>query len=75
MLIITACKQEGATYLLPPPRLLRHFGGPLSHGTWKKEQAYWEAPACPLPATVCVLGDATFSSIKKPKKRLGKNLF
>ena len=74
-MIITACKQDGAAYLLPPPRLLTWFGGPLSYGKWKRKQAYWEHPVCPLPATVCVLGEATFSTIKKPKRTLGKALF
>lgn len=68
-------KQEGAAYLLPPPRLLTWFGGPLPYSKWKRKQPYWEAPAAPQPASVCVLSDADFSTIKKPRRKLGRPLF
>ena len=75
LLIYSTCRQEGATYLLPPPRLLTWFGGPLPYDKWKRKQEWWEAPLVPLPAEVCVLADATASTIKKPDRKLGKRLF
>ena len=75
LVIVSEVRQEGGKYLLPPPRLLTWFGGPLSYEKWKKEQPYWEAPAIPMPASVCVLNDADFSTIKKPRKKLGRPLF
>lgn len=75
LIILPQVKREGGTYLLPPPRLLTWFGGPLPYDKWKKEQVAWEAPLCPQPVTVCVLGDAVFSTIKKPNRKLGRKLF
>lgn len=73
--LVAACRQDGASYLLPPPRLLTCFGGPLTHEQWKRKQEHWEFPIIPQPLTVCVLSDAEFSTIKKPRRKLGRPLF
>lgn len=74
-IIMPEIKGEGATHLLPPPRLLTCFGGPLPYERWMKVREYWEAPLCPMPLNVCVLNDATFSNIRVPARKLGRTLF
>lgn len=74
-IIVTHCIQDGASYLLANPCVLSIFGGVQSHAQWKSEQISWQEPAIPMPATVCVLSQATFSTIRKPSRKLGASLF
>jgi len=72
---IPQVRGEGGKYLLPPPRLLKWFGGPLTYDEWKRDRSWWVAPECPYPRHVVVETEAAFSSIKKPRRKLGRKLF